>query len=242
MRIGFIDSGIGGLTTMRECVKTLGGGEFVYLADELNAPYGTKKEGELLQIGIKNVEFLKRLGASVIVLACNTLTSTTANKLRSIYEEITFVGVEPAILPAVKENLKVALLCTPLTAGSSRVKELLSLSRGKVSVYPISSLAGIIENTVLDYVVLEKYVKNNLKYLSDFDAVVLGCTHYVYLAPYIKKIYPNLKIYDGNLGVATRLKSIVGEQKSPLKYLFFDSNGKQSEKCRKIFVNFSKKF
>ena len=139
-------------------------------------------------------------------------------------------------------NFKIALLSTPTTAGSKRVKELLDMSIGKVSVYPISSLAGIIENSDLDEKILLSYAKNNLKYLNTYDAVVLGCTHFVYLAPYIQKIYPNIKIYDGNLGVATRLKSLIGEQSTPFKCLFLSTKGAQNPKCQKIFSKITKKF
>lgn len=241
MRIGFLDSGIGGLTTMSVCAKSLGGGDFVYLADEKNAPYGIKDKTDLIQIGQNGVKFLSRLGCKVIVLACNTLTAIAKPKLCLTYPNITFIGVEPAVIPASKENLKVALLATPRTIGSERVKALLQSCRGKVTAYPISSLATIIENYSEDSEFLTRYAERNLKYLFDYDAVVLGCTHFIYLRPIIEKVFPNIKIYDGNLGVATRLKSIVGEQNIPLRCNFFTTNGANSEKCRKIFSNFTKK-
>ena len=133
MRIGFFDSGIGGLTTMRECVKVLDGGDFVYLSDDKNAPYGVKDIAELMQIGENGVKFLSRLGCNVIVLACNTLTATIKPKLCLSYPNITFIGVEPAVKPASKENLRVALLATPRTIGSERVKSLIQSCRGKVT-------------------------------------------------------------------------------------------------------------
>ena len=241
MRIGFFDSGIGGLTTMCTSLKILGGGDYVYLADDKNAPYGLLPEEELFKIGKKNIEYLLRLGCETIVIGCNTMTAVAKKKLEQIFSDINLVGTEPAVLPAVKENLKVALLVTPMTAGSKRMKELLDMSLGKVTVYPISSLAGIIEKSNLDNVILENYVKSNLKQLKDFDAVVLGCTHFVYLTDYIKKAYPHIRIYDGNLGVATRLKSLIGEQPDPFRCLFLSTEENQSQKLQKIFCNLAKK-
>ncbi|MBR7110335.1 MAG: aspartate/glutamate racemase family protein [Clostridia bacterium] len=235
MRIGFFDSGIGGLTTLKTSVELLGGGDYVYLADDKRAPYGLLDGEQLYKIGKTNVEYLIRLGCECVVIGCNTMTAVVKKRLETVFPNIYIVGTEPAVLPAVKENLKVALLATPVTAGSTRIRELLDMCRGKVTVYPTSSLAGIIENSDLDSVFLEKYVKNNLKQLNEFDAVVLGCTHYVYLTPYIQKIYPHIKIYDGNLGVASRLKSLVGEQNTRFKCLFLSTTGKQNQKLQNIF-------
>lgn len=242
MRIGILDSGIGGLTTLSEVVKSLKGGDYVYLADSANAPYGTKNKKELLETGIKNVKFLKRLGCTCIVLGCNTLTANTKVELMKVFPEIIFVGTEPAVLPATRECTSVALLATPATISSRRMQDLLLECRGQVTSFPLSSLAGIIENSIPDVYSLEKYVNNNLSYLDNFDAVVLGCTHFVFLRKILANRFKKLKIFDGNIGVATRVKSLIGERKVGFKCLFFDSYGKKEEKCEKIFCQIDKFF
>lgn len=241
MRIGFLDSGIGGITTLAQSVKALGGGDYVYLADTKNAPFGNKSFEELCNVGKSGISFLKRLGCEYVVLACNTLTANAKADLVKLFPEITFIGTEPAVLPATRECLKVALLATPSTIKSQRMQELLGKCRGQVTCYPLASLAGIIENSIFDLPLLHKYVENNLIQLLSYDAVVLGCTHFVYLKEMIASHFPKIKIYDGNVGVATRLKALVGEQKTPLRCQFFDSKGKKSEKCEKIFSDFLKK-
>ncbi len=242
MRIGFLDSGVGGLTTLRETVNMLGGGDYVYLADTENAPYGNKSAQELLAIGIKGVKFLRRLGCSYVVLGCNTLTSNAKAELTRLFPDITFIGTEPAVLPATRERIKVALLATPATIKSARMQELLLECRGQVTCFPLSSLAGIIENSLPDISSLDRYVDFNLSYLSKYDAVVLGCTHFVYLKDLIESKFKNLKIYDGNVGVASRVRALYTASVTPFRCLFFESNGKKSEKCEKIFSCFGKKF
>ncbi len=242
MRIGFLDSGAGGLTTMCQTVEILGGGDYVYLADTANAPYGNKSLDELIRIGAKAIERLKGFGCECVVIGCNTMTACAKRELEKKFRDIVLVGTEPALKPAIGECLRVALLATPATIGSERCRELISSCRGQVTSYPQTSLAGIIEEIVPDTSLLDGYALKNLSFLKKYDAVVLGCTHFVYLRPYIEKHYPHVKIFDGNLGVASRVKALIGKQKAPSKYVFLDTSDKNGEKHQKIFFDLQKKF
>lgn len=207
-RIGIFDSGIGGLTTLSSIIKLLGGGDYVYLADDKNAPFGQKSEGELTKIGRQGIQTLVNLGCNHVVLACNTMTATC--KARLVDEVgINIIGTEPAIAPAIKECTKVALIATPSTLGSNRVRELMLSSRGQVSSFPQVNLAGIIESVAPDWSILYPYVRKNFHYLSDYDGLVLGCTHYVHIREVFKSIFPDIKIFDGNDGVARRVATFV---------------------------------
>lgn len=207
-RIGIFDSGIGGLTTLHAIRERLGGGDFVYYADDLGAPFGSKSEGELMRIGREGIKTLVNLGCTHVVLACNTLTATCKSRLVKEFK-VNVVGTEPALIPAVKECTKVALLATPATIGSKRVQELLLECRGQVTSYPQPNLAGIIEGIAPDWTIMYDYVKKNCHYLSDYDGLVLGCTHYVHIKDIFKTVFPHLKIFDGNDGVSRRVETFV---------------------------------
>ena len=209
-RIGIFDSGIGGLTTLSAIKELLGGGDFVYLADDLSAPFGTKSEGELMKIGRQGIKTLANLGCSHVVLACNTMTATCKNRLADEFD-INIIGTEPALIPAVKECARVALLATPATVGSNRVQELILKCRGQVTSYPQCNLAGIIEGFAPDWTIMSGYIKKNCHYLDDYDGLVLGCTHYVHIKEIFRKVFPHLKIFDGNDGVARRVLSFVNK-------------------------------
>lgn len=212
-RIGIFDSGIGGLTTLRAIRERLNGGDFVYLADDLSAPFGLKSEGELMKIGRENIKTLVNLGCSHVVIACNTMTASCKSRLVKEFK-VNIIGTEPALIPAVKECMRVALLATPATVGSSRVQELLLECRGQVTTYPQCNLAGIIEGVAPDWTIMKCYVEKNCHYLSDYDGLVLGCTHYVHIKDIFSEVFPHLKIFDGNDGVSRRVESLVPKPKT----------------------------
>lgn len=209
-RIGIFDSGIGGLTTLCSIQKALGGGDYVYLADDVSAPFGTKSEVELMRIGSYGVETLVGLGCKHIVLACNTLTATCKQKLVERFN-VNIIGTEPALKPAVSECTKVALLATPSTIASKRVQELLLTCRGQVTCYPHYNLAGIIEGVSPDWKIMKGYIRKNCHYLDGYDGLVLGCTHYVHIKSVFEETFPHLKVFDGNDGVGRRVLSFTGK-------------------------------
>ena len=101
--IGVLDSGLGGISVLRELVKLMPGEDFIYYGDSANAPYGTRTPEEVIDLTKKDVEFLLERGAKAIVVACNTATSVAIKELRAAYEEVLpVIGIEPALKPAVK--------------------------------------------------------------------------------------------------------------------------------------------
>ncbi|MBQ2714063.1 MAG: aspartate/glutamate racemase family protein, partial [Clostridia bacterium] len=222
-RIGVYDSGIGGLTTLGEIIKNLGGGNYVYLADNANAPFGCKEPEELYSIGRLGVSELIKLGCNYVVLGCNTMT-TIKPLLEKAFPSIRFIGIEPAVLPAVRECCRVAVLATPTTISSEKVQRLVEPYKARVTCYPNSNLAGIIERLAPDFSTMDRYVEKTCGYLKDYDAVVLGCTHFVYLRETISKVFPHIKIYDGNEGVGKRVKELVGIGKGEEKVKIFTTD------------------
>ena len=218
----FYDSGMGGLSTLRETIKRLKGGRFVYFADNANCPYGDKSPQEIEKLVKERLNWLlKRYKAEMVVFACNTITTACINKIRPLYD-IDFVGTEPAISLAMKNSFSqhILLLCTRATARQSRVAELIKRSGRKVEVLPLSGLAESIEKNEEEEIwpYIEKICKEIKKY-PDIDAIVLGCTHYCFIKD---RLESELKTtcYDGNQGVAKQVERLLNKNgQKPCKKL-----------------------
>ena len=121
-KIGLFDSGLGGLSILKELVKELPNEDYLFYEDSINNPYGSKTEEELLEITSKIVDYLLESGCKIIVIACNTATTSCMKKLREKYPNTIFVGTVPAIKVAYDNHFKnVINLSTPYTQNSKRV-------------------------------------------------------------------------------------------------------------------------
>lgn len=206
--IGVFDSGVGGISVLREMVALMPNENFIYFGDSLNAPYGTKTVKEVQDLSIKNAEMLLLMGAKAIVIACNTATSVSAEILRKKYPDVPIVGVEPALKPAIlyKENAKVLVMATDITIREQKFKELLSKYSDKGTVYllPCPGLMDWVEKGILEGEELNKFLENLLSpYKNKVDSVVLGCTHYPFLKDAISRaIGGEAKLFDGGEGTA----------------------------------------
>jgi len=208
-KIGLFDSGLGGLSILKELVKTLPNEDYLFYEDSINNPYGEKSEEELLKITCNIVDYLLEHNCKIIVIACNTATTSCMKKLREIYKDVTFVGTVPAIKVASDNNYKnVINLSTPYTQNSKRVSELIrDFKNDDETIYNISgeNLANLIELDKKEEI--EKLLNRILGEYKDIcDAVVLGCTHYSLIKDIINKVLPNAALLDGCTGVANEVK------------------------------------
>lgn len=209
-KIGMFDSGIGGLTVLKELRKLLPNENYIYYADSKNNPYGEKSDSELMDIVTNIVDFLISKDVKIIVIACNTATTRCINRLRKMYPNMIFVGTEPAIKVACDKNYKNTLvMATPGTIKSERTHELVKLNKKrdqKITLLPCKGLADAIESGNKDNInkvlhkLLDKYVN------EDIDSIVLGCTHYPHAKKNIKELFPKVKLIDGNKGVSKQVK------------------------------------
>ena len=212
-KIGIFDSGIGGITTYKEILKLLPNEDYIYYADSKNNPYGEKSVKELKRITSNIVDYLIKKDSKIIVIACNTATTNCIKYLRNKYKDINFIGTEPAIKVACDNNYKnILVIATPCTILSNKTNQLIKrFKKDNQNVYLVSctGLANAIEtnNKKLIKELLDKY----LTIYKDIDAIVLGCTHYIYIKDLIQKYYPDATILDGNIGVAKRVKYILEE-------------------------------
>lgn len=209
--IGVFDSGIGGISTLREMIRELPEERFIYFGDTANAPYGTKRTSEVISCVRGVVNRLLERNIKALVIACNTATGAAAATLRKELS-IPVVGMEPALKPAslMRKNGSVLVLATPLTLRQEKFENLMKqYGEGAVKV-PCPGLMELVE---------ADDGEGALKYLQELftryppekvDAVVLGCTHYVFLKDMIRDLLPErIAITDGNAGTARQLRRVL---------------------------------
>lgn len=212
MKIGAFDSGIGGTTILEAVKERLPNEEYNYIADSKNCPYGEKAEDELYSIVKNNVNELKKWGAKIVVVACNTATVRCIDKLRDEFKGIAFVGTEPAVKVALSSGAKkILVLATPNTIESERMHLLVDGNSGvQVDLRACPGLAETIEKY---YEKDSRKIKEKLNELlvkdETYDAVVLGCTHYPLVKNEIQEFYPNARMVDSSVGVAKQVKAEV---------------------------------
>lgn len=213
--IGVFDSGIGGITVLDSCRARLPHENFVYVCDPKHMPYGNLPAERIRERVDACVRELLQADCKAVVAACNTATNVGISWLRSEYKTI-FVGLEPALKPA-KEACGtggILVLCTRATAAQPKFGELLARYGGRnVIVAAQSGLAEFVEQNIDKPDLLREKTFSVLQpYGSHIRGVVLGCTHYVFLRPYIQEFYRGeALVFDGNEGAAKRLGTLLAE-------------------------------
>ncbi len=212
--IGLFDSGIGGTSIWSAIHELLPNESTVYLADSKNAPYGQKAKEEIIALCIKNVDLLLELNCKIIIVACNTATTNAIQELRALYS-IPIIGIEPALKPAVQHSKTntIGILATKGTINSALFnKAIQSYSNTKIIEQIGYGLVELIESGDIDSKEMDKLLYDYLTPMieSNIDCLVLGCSHYPYLIPKIKKILPsNIEIIDSGQAVAKQTQVIL---------------------------------
>ena len=223
--IGFLDSGLGGASILREALRILPTENYIYYGDNLRAPYGDLSAEQITAFTFESAEFLIGKGIKAIVIACNTATATCIDKIRKTFA-LPVISVEPAIKPAcsVPGEGKVIMVATVAT---TRLKRYLDLQRsmpdpGRILNIPCQGLVERIEQGIW---AADAYDDLMDAYLSPYkgmqvDAIVLGCTHYIFIKEsferYAKRNFTGAaKLYDGNVATVNQLGRIL--QKNALE-------------------------
>lgn len=216
--IAVFDSGIGGISVLRELVRLMPGEDVIYYGDSKNAPYGEKSLDEVRALTFAAVEKLLYMGCKALVVACNTATSAAVRLLRAKYPDLPIVGIEPAIKPAViyGENVlgkadgssTVLVMATPVTLSQDKFARLTEKyeSRANIMPLPCPHLAELIEKGDPDSDEIVSYLKKLLSPYKNVDSVVLGCTHYPFIEKHIREILPKVAVFDGGEGTAREAK------------------------------------
>ena len=240
--IGIFDSGIGGLSVLREVRKMLPSEDYVYFSDNAYCPYGQKDTSLIIARAQEISDFLIYKGADVIIVACNTATGAAIATLRAEYsspndrikilskgrmDHIRFIGMEPAIKPAAQQTRSgvVGVLATAGTLAASKYRNTKESLKDSVTIVEHEGQGFVEQVESLDWTSEDarQVVETSLRPLLDAgaDCIVLGCTHYPFLSDMIQDIAgPQVKVIDSAPAIARQLLKVIKEENIP-----FDQEG-----------------
>mgnify|MGYP005849095277 CR=1 FL=1 len=234
--IGIFDSGLGGLSILKEIHKQLPKEKIIYLADSQNAPYGEKSQAKILEYSIQNTEFLISKGCKLIVVACNTATTNAINVLRKKFDR-PFIGIEPAIKPASIQSKtgQIGILATRGTLASHLFHKNAKEISKKTKIIEVvgCGIVEAIENDTVHTLEFEKLLANQLQPFidNDIDYLVLGCSHYPFIISKLKAILDEkVNIIDSGYAVAKQTQRILKKNK-------LNKNNLDSQNHIEIFTN-----
>ena len=218
--IGVFDSGLGGISVLKELVQQMPNERYLYFGDSAFAPYGVKERADITKRCIHICDTFVSMGVKAIVIACNTATSACVTELRKRYKEIPIVGMEPALKPAVngKNKQHVLVMATNFTLKEKKFANLLAQYQEDHVIYklPCPKLVEIVENSQLEdtaYVkeVLHEYLDSQP--LDQIDSIVLGCTHFVFYKKLIREVVGDrISIIDGNAGTSKHVQDLLAQR------------------------------
>lgn len=216
-RIGVFDSGLGGLSVLRSIRQRLPTAQLLYVADSGHAPYGERSDDYICARSLVISDFLYRQGAQILVIACNTATAAAATAVRARYPEGRIVGVEPGLKPAatLTRNGRVGVMATTGTLRSERFRLLAQAHAAHLDLrlQACTGLAAAIEAGEVDAPAVRERVATHCAALreQDVDTVVLGCTHYPFVAHHIQMAMGDtVRLIDTSDAVARRTVSLMG--------------------------------
>ena len=221
MRIGFFDSGIGGISVLHDALKRMPGEDYLYYADQNHVPYGAKTKKEVRRYVMDGVDFLIRKDVDALVIACNTATSVAIRDLRKKYA-VPIIGMEPAVKPAIEtpSNKRVLVTATVLTLKEKKLKNLITALDGgdRVDLLPLPKLVAFAENNDFQDETVRPYLEKELAPydLGKYGTIVLGCTHFIFFRDLLRKIVPpGVSIIDGNWGTVNHLQATLESVGAP---------------------------
>ncbi|MBN2393675.1 MAG: glutamate racemase [Anaerolineae bacterium] len=217
--IGVFDSGVGGLSVWREIVRQLPAEDTLYFADQAHIPYGQRPLDEVRHLTENITRFLLAQGAKIIVVACNTASGAALYALRETFPEVPFVGMEPAVKPAVEHTRTgiVGVIATPATFQGDLFAGLIQRFGNGFDIHTQAcpGLVEVVEAGALDTPETEALLRRYLVPLLDagIDQLVLGCTHYPFLSPVIQCIVgPEVTLIDPAPAVARQVKRVLARR------------------------------
>lgn len=244
--IAVFDSGVGGVSVLRELLRLMPDERYLYYGDSANAPYGTKTTQEVRDLTLAAAQKLMARGCKALVVACNTATAAAIIDLRQIYPDKIIIGIEPALKVAADHfpGGEVGVMATPVTLREEKFDVLLHRFTDTCTVHkiPAPGLVELVERGMAVSPETEELLTPLLApYKDKLCAVVLGCTHYPFAAPVIGKLLgEKTALLDGGPGTARQTKrrleaeGLLWDGEGEL--LIENSSGSQAmvERCREL--------
>lgn len=214
--IGIFDSGVGGLSVLREIRASMPFENIIYLGDQGHVPYGPRPMEQIQSFSEGITRYLLGRESKIVVVACNTASAAALNILRQNFPDVQFVGMEPAVKPAAEKTLtgKVGVLATPATFQGALYASVVERFANGVELYQdtCNGLVQQIENGNLSGDETRRILENALHPMleKNIDTIVLGCTHYLFVIPLIKEIVgENVRVIDPAPAVARQVKRLL---------------------------------
>jgi glutamate racemase len=216
--VGVFDSGVGGVSVLRELRRRLPHEDYIYFADSAWCPYGIRPPEEIRARSEVVVGGLIAAGAKTVVIACNTASAMAVFSLRDAFPGVPLIGLEPAVKPAVERTRvgKVGVLATPRTVAGERLRWLIETYAAGVTVHRVAAtgLVELVEAGVLDGPDVDAALRPLLDPMIavGVDKLVLGCTHYPFLrGPIERYMGPEVDVIDSGAAIARRLDTVLAE-------------------------------
>ncbi len=210
--IGFLDSGVGGISVLKKAVELLPNENFIYYGDNANAPYGPKPIEEIRDLSARAIDHLLEQDIKALVIACNTITAAYASIIRSRVD-IPVIGMEPAVKPASQSRRggRILALATRATLSLDKFSALMAQYGEGVVPLEGKGWVEIVEKGDMDTDAAARAVEAVFApYMHEqIDGIVLGCTHYPFLRRQIGRIFPDVPIFDGREGTVRQLARLL---------------------------------
>lgn len=215
--IGIFDSGLGGISVLKELRTWLPYEDYIYYGDSAFAPYGEKSKAEITDRCKQICDYLIAKRVKAIVIACNTATSACVNELRELYKDIPIIGMEPALKVAAngKTGQHILVMATAFTLKEKKFEKLMLQYSKYNTIYkqPCPKLVELIENNHFkDQTIVDEQLRAYLTPYAtkNLDSIVLGCTHFVFFKKQMQAIVKeHMTIVDGNKGTACHVKEVL---------------------------------
>ena len=214
--IAVFDSGVGGISVLRELVRLMPGENYLYYGDSANAPYGSKPTQQVRELTFSAAKMLMERGIKALVVACNTATAAAIAELREAYPECIIIGIEPALKMAADRfpQGNIGVMATQVTLREEKFSHQAErFPETNLTLIPAPGLVELIEQGKADSPETAALLASLLQpCVGKLDALVLGCTHYPFAAKQIARIIgPNTLLFDGGAGTARQTQRCLEE-------------------------------
>ena len=217
LKIAVFDSGVGGISVLKELMALMPQEQYLYFGDSANAPYGTRTTEEVKVLTLNAAGMLYERGIKALVVACNTATAAAIELLRQEYPDIVVIGIEPALKMATDRFPRghVGIMATQVTLREEKLEHLVGrFPDARVERIPAPGLVELVEQGKAESEEAEALLREILKpYQGKLDAIVLGCTHYPFVKNTVRKVLGDaVVIVDGGAGTARHTKRCLEER------------------------------
>ena len=214
--IGVFDSGVGGISVLRELIRQMPQEKFLYFGDSANAPYGIKTTEEVRELSLQAAAHLAKRGLKSLVVACNTATAASIRTLRQQYPGLVVVGIEPAVKPAAEcfPGGKVGVMATEVTLREEKLHALLArYPHTEFITIPAPGVVELVEQGKADSPEMDALLEKLLSsHKGKLDGLVLGCTHYPFVKRAIRRVLGDIPLFDGGEGTARHCRALLADK------------------------------